>query len=265
MRDCRDVLDPNAVFREVTNHIRLASSGPNIVSVMTVFRERQTNEHWGMRFWSSQYYRYAGYVDEINGEVLGDPANVSLTSYLMKEGLWKPPEIKTAFDMLPLVLKIPNIDTPFVYSLPTDSIHEITIEHPRYSKVKKLGLKWCSIPAITNFKLNLGGIDYPCVPFNGWFLSTEIVRNLIERYNCALNVAKAIGIDTNDALLVSKVSEELETAVLYSFEKNKYTIVDPIGVGKSFLTHCQREADMGRECPAQWSWIGGLLGMLIYL
>ena len=54
---------------------------------------------------------------------------------------------------------------------------------------------------------------------------------------------------------------QLERSVLHSFRKNKFTIVDPHSVGESFCVHVRREREQhGRECPAQWSWIGGLVG-----
>lgn len=93
-----------------------------------------------------------------------------------------------------------------------------------------------------------------------WFLSTEIRRNLLERYNAAIPLAKAMDIDPDDKMVTDIVAANLETAILHSFEKNEFTIVDPMTVGKSFLTHCARERTAGRECPAQWSWIGGLVG-----
>lgn len=212
------------------------------------------------RFWCSQIVRYAGYVDEQSGAVLGDPANAELTSYLIDRELWIPPEKRSAFDVLPIVLKLPNNEVPFVYELPKDVLFEVNIEHPKYPKLKDLGLKWTTVPAISSFMMNLGGIKYSCAPFNGWFLSTEVVRNLIERYDMTLPLATVLGIDYNDELVKQKVSTELETAVLHSFRGGNFTIVDPMTVGESFMTHCKKERKAGRECPGQWSWIGGLVG-----
>ena len=261
VRDCRHVSDnPRKVFNECVEHLKIATGGTNIQSVMTVFRPQSSSEIFGMRFWSSQFVRYAGYVNESTGQILGDPANVSITKLLIERELWIPPTKKSAFDVLPLVLRFPNNEHPFVYELPKEVVHEIKIEHPDFPSMKDLGLKWAAVPAITNFMMNLGGIKYPCAPFNGWFLSTEVVRNLIERYDVTNLLAPILGINLDDKLIKAKVSLELETAILHSFEKEKFTVVDPIGVGESFLTHCKRERKSGRECPAQWSWIGGLLG-----
>ncbi len=91
-------------------------------------------------------------------------------------------------------------------------------------------------------------------------MSIEIARNLIERYKVTTPLAEAMNMDVKDKFLAQKVSAELETAICYSFEKQGFTIVDPMTVGDSFMTHCKRERSAGRECPAQWSWIGGLVG-----
>ena len=216
---------------------------------------------FGLRFWSEQFVRYAGYkLDGDSGEVLGDPASVDFTAYLIGANLWNPPAQKSAFDVLPVVIKFPFNDIPFVYELSKDVTHEIELEHPKYPAVKELGYRWAAVPAISGFMMNLGGIKYPCAPFNGWFVSIEIARNLLERYQATAPLAAAMGIDPDDRMLAQKVSAELENAILYSFDKNEFIIVDPMTVGKSFMTHCKRERSSGRECPAQWSWIGGLVG-----
>ena len=100
VRDCRHVSDnPRKVFDECVEHLKIATGGTNIQSVMTVFRPQSSSEIFGMRFWSSQFVRYAGYVDKSTGQVLGDPANVSITELLIERELWIPPKKKTAFDV----------------------------------------------------------------------------------------------------------------------------------------------------------------------
>ena len=75
-------------------------------------------------------------------------------------------------------------------------------------------------------------------------------------------MAKAIGIDmATNPFWQQLVAIELEVAVNSSFQKNGYTIVDPNTAGNQFCAHVRREREQfGRECPAQWSWIGGLTG-----
>jgi len=269
VRDRRHVTDPEGIYKEVKEHLHIATCGDNIQSVMTVFRPRKQDETWGLRFWSSQFVRYAGYQldplishkDANEDGILGDPANVEFTKYLIKNKLWSPPRKMSAFDLLPLVLKIPGRDKPFVYSLPDQYIQEVSIEHPDYPGIKNLGLKWAAVPAISNFNMNLGGINYNCCPFNGWFVSIEIVRNLMERYKIQDRWIEAMELrPTEKRMIEMRVQHEVQVAVLHSFDKAGFSIVDPCTVGKSFLVHCKRERIAGRECPGQWSWIGGLVG-----
>ena len=261
VRDRRHVSDASEMFNECLKHLDLATGGTNLLSVMTVFRPMKPLEMWGPRFWNSQFVRFAGYKGEgENGKVLGDPANAEFTEFLIRKKLWTPPEVKSEFDVLPLVLKLPENDQPFVFQLPNEYVHLCKIYHPNYPKVEELGLKWCAVPAITNFNLKLGGIDYACCPFNGWFMELEVTRNLIDRYQISNRFADAVGVDKSIKLWENRVWHEVAVAVLYSFERSKMTIVDQFTAGKSFYTHCQREKEAGRECPGQWSWIGGLVG-----
>ena len=135
--------------------------------------------------------RYAGYQEEGSEKGFsGIPANVEMTEYLIANNLWTPPEKKTAFDVLPLVLKEPGRAKPYIHTLPPDCLFEVTMEHPTCPAFKSLGLRWSTVPAISNFKMTLGGVTYPNMPFNGWFVSTEVVRNLMERYDIGPTVAE---------------------------------------------------------------------------
>ena len=44
-------------------------------------------------------------------------------------------------------------------------------------------------------------------------------------------------------------------AVIHSFAKHKVSLVDHQTASKQFLVHDQREKKLGREVPAQWSWV----------
>lgn len=97
----------------------------------------------------------------------------------------------------------------------------------------KLGHKWTSIPLLNSFNMNLGGVEYGCTPFNGWFCSIEIVRDLMERYQGSSEKwAAAVGINPSERMWKSRVAHEIDVAVLHSFDKAGYTIVDPETVGK---------------------------------
>jgi sulfite reductase alpha subunit-like flavoprotein len=84
----------------------------------------------------------------------------------------------------------------------------------------------------------------------------------MERYDVGQRVSNIFNIKTRtDAFWRQAATLELERAVIYSFTKRGFTIIDPHAAGKSFCAHVRREREQfGRECPAQWSWIGGLTG-----
>ncbi len=256
VRDLRNVSDPDAMFKECVEHLRMGTNGGNMQIVMNVFRPKKPLERWGPRIWNSQYIRFAAYEQE-DGAVLGDPANLELTKAILKQG-WTPPETKTPFDILPLVIEAPG-HAPKMYEFAPEDVLTVNLEHPTLPEFASLGLKWCAIPAISNFRMDIGGIQYGCLPFNGWFMETEIARNLWEdwRYNKAEAIAQAMGLDTSSeqTLWRDRAFLELNVAVLHSFSKAKVTLVDHQTAAKQFITHDQREKRAGRECPAQWSWV----------
>jgi len=261
VRDCRQATSAPQIFKECQEHLRLAANNGIVQSLMTIFPPKKPNERWGPRFWNTQFCRYAGYRQD-DGSVLGDPANVDFTEMVMDRFGWKPPARRTRFDPLPQIVQLPGQD-PQICEIPRELFCEIPITHPRYSKFARLGLKWTSLPCINNFNLRIGGVDYPCCPFNGWFVDLEIARNLVERYDIGTDVAKICGFDTtsNSSGWRSMVLQTVSAAVTHSFQKKKFSIVDHYTVSTQFLTHVDREKGCGREVPAQWSWIGGFAGV----
>eukprot|EP00931_Biecheleriopsis_adriatica_P101983 TRINITY_DN77025_c0_g1_i1.p1 TRINITY_DN77025_c0_g1~~TRINITY_DN77025_c0_g1_i1.p1 ORF type:complete len:1413 (+),score=223.84 TRINITY_DN77025_c0_g1_i1:44-4282(+) len=261
IRDCRHVTSEPQILQECQEHLRLASNKGIVQSLMTIFPPKKPNERWGPRFWNTQFCRYAGYR-QADGSVLGDPANVEFTEMVIDRFGWKPPKKRTRFDPLPQIVQLPDQE-PYMSEFPRELFCEIPIEHPKYSKFGRLGLKWTSLPCINNFNLRIGGVDYPCCPFNGWFVDLEIARNLVERYDIGADVAKICGFDTtsNSSGWRSMVLQTVSAAVTHSFQKKKFSIVDHYTVSTQFLTHVDREKRCGREVPAQWSWIGGFAGV----
>lgn len=55
----------------------------------------------------------------------------------------------------------------------------------RYSCFEDMDLKWYAVPGVSNIMLNIGGIEFSAAPFNGWFMGTEIGRDLcdVARYD----------------------------------------------------------------------------------
>jgi nitric-oxide synthase len=116
------------------------------------------------------------------------------------------------------------------------------------------------VPAISNMRLSIGGINYPLAPFNGWYLGTEIgARNLADsdRYNLVPLVARAMGLDTSSerSLWRDRALVELNRAVLWSFDRAGARISDHHTESRHFLNHVAREERAGRPVPADWSWI----------
>jgi sulfite reductase alpha subunit-like flavoprotein/nitric oxide synthase oxygenase domain/subunit/hemoglobin-like flavoprotein len=256
VRDRRHVTDPDEMYQELLEHLRLATNGGNIQITMTAFRPKQPKERWGPRIWNQQLIRYAAYEQE-DGTIMGDRANLALTKAIMKLG-WKPPEVCTPYDILPLVIEVPGME-PKLYEWSTEEVLEVEIEHPFIPEFKSLGFKWYAVPAISNFRMDIGGITYCCIPFNGWYMGTEIARDFLEdwRYDKMEEIAKVLKLDTSSeqTLWRDRVALELNTAILYSFQKAKVTMVDHQSASRQFLAHDLREKKAGRECPGDWGWV----------
>ncbi len=256
VRDCREVTDPDAIFEECREHVRIASAGTNLEAVLTLFRPKNPGELWGPRIWNPQLFRYAAY-EQADGSIVGDKANLALTRKLQSLG-WQPPNPISEFDLLPIVIDVPGHPVR-MYEFPRDEVREVLIEHPTIPEFASLGLRWVAIPALSNFRVELGGVDYGCIPFNGWFMGTEIARNLWEenRYGKANAIANVLDLDTSSesTLWRDRAFLELNVAVLHSFQKASVSMVDHQTASQQFLTHDLREKRAGRETPAQWSWI----------
>jgi nitric-oxide synthase len=144
--------------------------------------------------------------------------------------------------------------------VPGDAILEVRLSHPEYPWFEDLGLRWHAVPAISNMCLEIGGICYPCAPFNGWYMGAEIgARNLADhdRYDQLPVIAERLGLDIGNerSLWRDHALVELNVAVLHSFETAGVTITDHHTESRRFLTHLEREESAGRVCPADWSWI----------
>ena len=118
------------------------------------------------------------------------------TEFLVGQGLWKPPLQRTAYDLLPAVLKLPGRD-PYVYQLPLDCVREVVLTHPRCKGFDGLALRWPVVPTFTSRGLSLGGVEYRCVPFNAWHMDLAVVKDL-GRYPVAEAAAGALGIDRQE-------------------------------------------------------------------
>jgi nitric-oxide synthase len=256
VRDLRMVSDGAGVAGQCFEHLRAANVDGKIRPMISVFAP-ETPYRPAPRIWNEQLIRYAGY-EQRDGSVLGDPRYVAFTSELMQRG-WRPPARRGAFDVLPLVVETLD-DGPRLFQLPAQAVHEVELEHPELAWFADLGLRWHSVPVISNNLLVIGGVTYPAAPFNGWYMGTEIgARNLgdSDRYDLVPTVAERMGLDTSSegTLWRDRAFVEINRAVLHSFRENGVTITDHHTESRRFLTHVEREERAGRGCPADWSWI----------
>jgi nitric-oxide synthase len=252
--DRRDVHDADGIYHHLIEHLRLATNDGCIRPTVSVFPPARPGRPYP-RVWNEQLIRYAGYRSA-DGAVVGDPRYTEFTAAVSAMG-WIGKG--TAFDILPLVIETPE-DGPRLYDLPEDAVLEVPLSHPDHPWFADLDLRWHAVPAISHMRLSIGGVQYPCAPFNGWYLGAEIgARNLADadRYNLLPVVAAHLGLDTSceASLWRDRALVELNVAVLHSFAAADARISDHHTESQRFCTHIDREARAGRDVPADWTWI----------
>ncbi|MDH2424949.1 nitric oxide synthase oxygenase [Sphaerisporangium sp. TRM90804] len=255
VRDRRSVASAEGVALECVEHLRAATGTGRIRPTITVFAQDRPGRP-GPRIWNEQLVRYAGY-ERPDGTVNGDPRGAGLTAAARRLG-WPGGE-GTAFDVLPLVIEAGG-RPPLLAAVPGDAVLEVPLTHPVHGWFAELGLRWHAVPAVSDMCLEIGGVCYPCAPFNGWYMGTEIgARNLADegRYDRLRVVADRLGLDTSDdrTLWKDHALVELNVAVLHSFTRAGVTITDHHTESRRFMAHLEREERSGRVCPADWSWI----------
>ncbi|RAG80857.1 nitric oxide synthase oxygenase [Streptacidiphilus pinicola] len=245
VRDLRQLRRPDDIAEQCFEHLRLAANGGRIRPVVSVFAP-DTPDRPAPRLLNEQLVRYAD--DRRSGE----------RAALARELGWKGGE--GPFETLPLLVQSSPERPPDWYELPDDAVHEVRLTHPTEPGFAALGLRWYSVPAVSDMTLEIGGIRYPCAPFNGWYLGTEIgSRNLADRdrYDRLREVAELFGLDTSSerTLWRDRALVELNAAVLHSFGEAGVTVADHHTESRRFLTHIEREQRHGRPVPTDWSWI----------
>jgi nitric-oxide synthase len=256
IRDLRSVRDADDIATHCRMHLQIAANAGKIRPVVSIFAPEEPDRP-APQIWNDQLIRYAGYR-RADGSVLGDPRYVGFTEAVTELG-WRSPARPGAFDVLPLVIETPE-NGPRLYSLDSGDVLEVPLSHPEFAWFAELGLRWHAVPAISNMRLRVGGIDYPAAPFNGWYMGTEIgARNLVDRdrYDLTEPVAERLGLDmsSEQTLWRDRAVIEINRAVLHSFGAAGVTITDHHTESQRFLTHVDKEQRAGRSCPADWSWI----------
>ena len=254
VRDRRSLSSAEEVFADVLAHLNAATQGGKIRSTLSVYATADEGGS-GFRIFNKQLIRFAGYSLP-NGEILGDPDSVSFTRYCTSLG-WEGK--KTAFDLLPLVIQREGEPAQW-YAIPEEQVLRVNLVHPEYSWFQELNLQWYAVPVISDMRLEIGGISFPCAPFNGWYMLTEIAaRNLgdEQRYNLLPILAKKMKLDTRQlkTLWKDKAMLVLQEAVLHSFQSQGVTLVDHHTASEQFLEFCKQEEAKGRSVQADWAWI----------
>ena len=254
VRDRRHVTDPDDVVEEITAHMRRAANDGRIRSVITVFPPAAPDA-LPVHVEAGQVSRYAGYIDR-SGAVRGDRAQVEATRIAQADG-WR--GAGGRFDLLPL--PVVTADGRRVHrALPEDATKRIERRHDALPDFATLGLEWYAVPCISGMILTIGGIDYPCAPFNGFYMATEIAsRNLADpwRYDAMEPAARAFGFDPGgtDPLWRDRTLTELNAAVLQSFGAAGVTILDHHAAGRDFMRFRAEEAAAGRRMHGDWKYI----------
>ena len=251
VRDRRHLDDPDAIAAALEEHLELATNGGKIIPMITVFAPA---DHEGprVRIWNHQLLGYAGYRQP-DGSILGDPKNEAFTREAMALG-WT--GAGTAFDLLPWIIQKRG-ESPRLYPPPTGRCLEVFLSHPGMPAFAEQGWRWYAVPVLADMCLQIGGVDFPAAPFNGWYLGTEIgSRDLGDagRYDLLPTVARLFGF-SQDPLWKDRALVELNAAVLHSFEQAGVRIVDHHRASSEFMEFAAREGKAGRTVSGDWSWI----------
>lgn len=251
--DARHANTAGAAAQAVLDHIHNASNGGKIIPTITVLPPEGPGGA-PIRIWNHQLIRYAGY--ETEQSIVGDPASIELTKAAASLG-WQ--GAGGDYDVLPIIIQAQG-QAPEWYVIPEQEIIEVQIEHPERVEIAGLGMRWYGVPMIADMRVEIGGINYPAAPFNGWYMETEIgARNLADtfRYNKLPDIAAALGLNTSSetTLWRDRALVELNVAVLHSFKKAGVSIVDHHTAASQFALFEQREEKAGRELTGDWVWL----------
>ncbi len=253
LRDMRDLETEEQIFEAIVDHLRYATNGGELLAAITIFRPGPPY----IRLYNSQLIRYAGYRQP-DGSFIGDPSNAEVTEIALELG-WKGEG--TPFDILPIIIRIGD-RPPKWFPLPRtpEICLEVEMTHPEYPWFAELGLRWYAVPAVAEMALDLGGVQYRAIPFNGFYMGTEIGgRNFsdTDRYDMLPAIADRLGLDRSHVATLwrDRALVELNLAVLHSFRKAGVRIQDHHSMSQYFLEFEKAETEVGRKVYGDWSWL----------
>ncbi|KAH8898596.1 nitric oxide synthase [Thozetella sp. PMI_491] len=273
--DLRHIKGSAEMAAQLIKNLKLAFNNGEIRPTVFVFPPRNVNER-GPMIWNGQLLSFAGYK-EADGSILGDPMNVDLTKAVIELG-WKPPAMRTKWDLLPLVTMAQG-DVPVLTEIPIDDFPLVHIRHPKNELAfAKLGLRWVPAPALSRLGFTIGGVQYTASPFIGWFMDAEIgVRDLVDpfRYNVLPDIIQKMGLYSGDLdslpdferlALMSRAQLELNYAVCCSFNKAKVRMVDSLSASEVFSRFDDAHAaEHGFRLPSDPYWLAPPQGSVVPL
>jgi len=225
-------------------------------SYVTVFSPVDPSTGRGPRIWSDQLVRFAAsFHDE---KIIGDPANLGFTEMVQRRFGWTH-NSQEPFEVLPLVLQATDEEEPSFFPVPTHCAPLVNIWHPDFPFLAGLDMKWCAVPQVSNIVLDLGGLRYSATPFNGWFASTEVVRDLADenRYNMLPAIAQGMGLpmDGDRSLWKDQTLVALTRAVVHSFAHADFAMVDHHTMIENFYDWYKDELRGRGYIPGNWKWL----------
>ena len=67
---------------------------------------------------------------------------------------------------------------PRLFEVPSEVVNEVPLSHPQFPWFEKMGLRWYGIPVVSDMCLDAAGEVFSAAPFNGWYMGTEIAREI---------------------------------------------------------------------------------------
>jgi len=256
--DQRHVTSNKGIWDACLDHAIRALKGGVTSTFITVFAPCTPGHLDGPKIWNDQLMRYAAH-HATDSSVIGDPVNLDFTTMLKENEnfQWKPKHIG-AFDYLPVVVQGKE-QPPEMFEFPETFDANVDMWHPYYPFIAEMKLKWYSVPLVCNLDLQIGGLTYTAAPFNGWYTTSEVVRDLADehRYDILKKVAACMGLDTDhhDSFWRDEALAVLHKVVLHSFSHAKRGIVDHHTLIRGFYQWYKSEMKFRGYCPGNWKWI----------
>eukprot|EP00984_Skeletonema_dohrnii_P034576 scaffold33595_cov95-Skeletonema_dohrnii-CCMP3373.AAC.1 len=260
--DCRDVDTNEGMYGSCIKHLTKAVACGSAEAYVTVFRPIKPGTCDGPAIWNDQLLSYAAYNQD--GGIIGDPKNLRFTQMLEERFGWKgPPDGKQGpYDYLPLVIQSSPNDAPQLFDVPLECAPEVHIHHPEHPELSELNMRWYPIPAVCALDMTIGGIVYSAAPFNGWYATTEVLRDLTDesRYNMLVPVARSLGLDPDtkpgdEPLWKDEVMAVLNKAIYHSFKVSKIAMMGHHNLISMFWDWYRDEMRNRRYCPVNFKWV----------